>query len=314
MMPKIKLLISAMLIGLHAVAPGSEVAPPADKPGANAAIDARVQALLKKVKRSLRPLKAGTFEMGDWGNEHGVPYDFDAHSRPLHKVTLDGFSMMAYKVTYDDFDVFTDATGNERISMDLQGIKHRTPNRPAGVSWYGAKAYCGWLAKLTKLPFDLPTEAQWEYAARSGGKKMLFATDNGKIERGRNFPHKWKFGDRETIEIGGYPPNPAGLYGMSEDTGEWVIDWFDPDYYKISPKRNPTGPVSGIKKVRRGSVEGSAEISAMVFMRTASLPQPLQPTFPNGLGNEEVMVPLSGYSGYETENFRCIVNRSVHKP
>jgi formylglycine-generating enzyme required for sulfatase activity len=313
-MPTIKIFVAAILISLHAVASCSELASPAEKPGPNADIDKRVQALLTKVKRSLRPLKAGTFEMGDWGNEDGVPYDFDAHSRPLHKVTLDGFSMMAYKVTYDDFDVFTDATGNERISMDPQGIKHRSPNRPAGVSWHGAKAYCGWLAKLTKLPFDLPTEAQWEYAARSGGKKMLFATDNGKIERGRNFPHKWKFGDPETIEIGGYPPNPTGLYGMSEDTKEWVIDWFDADYYKISPKRNPTGPESGTKKVKRGSVEGSAEISAMVFMRTASLPQPLHTTFPNGLGNGEVKVPLPGYSGYETDNFRCIVNRHVYKP
>ena len=165
-MPTIKILVSAILISLHAGASCSELTSPAEKPGPNADIDKRVQALVTKVKRSLRPLKAGTFEMGDWGNEDGIPYDFDAHSRPLHKVTLDGFSMMAYKVTYDDFDVFTDATGNERISMDAQGVEHRTPNRPAGVSWYGAKAYCEWLARLTKLPFDLPTEAQWEYAAR----------------------------------------------------------------------------------------------------------------------------------------------------
>jgi formylglycine-generating enzyme required for sulfatase activity len=220
------------------------------KTDTNASLEARVQALLTKVKRSLRPLKGGTFEMGDWGNEAGVPYDFDAHSRPLHKVTLDGFSMMAYKVTFDDFDVFTDATDHERITTRKLEIKDRAPNRPAGVSWFGAKAYCGWLATLTKLPFDLPTEAQWEYAARSRGKRMLFATDNGKLEKGRNFPKEWEYGENEPPipDVGTYPPNPAGLYGMSENTGEWVDDWFDEKYYQTSSNKNPTGALrDGLK-------------------------------------------------------------------
>jgi sulfatase modifying factor 1 len=91
---------------------------PAVQLASSADLDARIKALVAKVKSSLRPLKGGTFEMGDWGTESGQHYDPDAWSRPLHKVTLDGFSMMAYKVTYEDFDVFTDATGNERINMD----------------------------------------------------------------------------------------------------------------------------------------------------------------------------------------------------
>jgi formylglycine-generating enzyme required for sulfatase activity len=64
------------------------------------------------------------------------------------------------------------------------------------------------LGTLTKLPFDLPTEAQWEYAARSGGKRMLFATDNGNIERGRNFSKEWQYGEKEPSfpEVGSYPP------------------------------------------------------------------------------------------------------------
>ena len=282
----------------------------------SATLDVRVQSLIKKSTMSLRPLKSGTFEMGDWGNEAGVPYDFDSHTRPLHKVTLDGFSMMAYKVTYEDFDVFTDAVNKERIAMSASDIQHRAPKRPAGVSWYGAKAYCRWLAQVTEIPFDLPTEAQWEYAARSGGKKVLFSTDNGKIERGRNFPKKWT--DEETeppiSDVGSFPPNPAGLYGMSEDTGEWVNDWFSEEYYKISPKRNPTGPVSGTLKIRRGSIDGSAEIAAMVFMRDGRTPQPMQTTYPNGLGSEEVEIPLPGYTGYKSSNFRCAVNnfRSAH--
>jgi formylglycine-generating enzyme required for sulfatase activity len=299
-----------MCAGLHALAVCAEEQPAATQPVATAAVDARVEDLLTKVKNSLRFIKGGTFEMGDWGTDSGLPYDIDKWSRPLHKVTLDSFSMMAYKVTYDDFDVFTDATGNERIDMSRTGISARAPKRPAGVSWHGAKAYCQWLGKLTNLPFDLPTEAQWEYAARSGGTRTLFATDNGKIERPRNFPKEWAHGEKEPPlpDVGSYPPNPAGLYGMSENTSEWVNDWWDEEYYKTSPERNPPGPTTGSMKVMRGSVGGRAEIAAMVFMRTKSLPQPLRTTYPNRDNFDPVEVPFPGYSSYSVENFRCVVN------
>jgi len=311
MMRTSKLVATVVLCaGVHALAAGAEAGPSAAQPASTPDLDARVQALLTKVKQSLRPIKGGTFEMGDWGTESGLHYDMDSDSRPLHKVTLDSFSMMAYKVTYDDFDVFTDATGSERIDMDSTSIGDRAPKRPAGVSWYGAKAYCQWLGKLTNLPFDLPTEAQWEYAARSGGKRVLFATDNGKLERPRNFPKEWtdEVNEPPLPDVGSYPPNPAGLYGMSENTGEWVSDWFDENYYEISSENNPSGPATGTKKVKRGSVGGTAEIAAMVFMRGAAIPQPLDETYPNGIDfKNRVMVPFPGYSGYKDVNFRCVV-------
>ncbi|MFL6674480.1 MAG: formylglycine-generating enzyme family protein [Massilia sp.] len=299
-----------MVASLHTPTVRTEAPAPTTQPVPTLAVGARVEDLLAKVRNSLRFIKGGTFEMGDWGTESGLPYDIDTYSRPLHKVTLDSFSMMAYKVTYDDFDVFTDATGNERVDMDRISISDRAPKRPAGVSWHGAKAYCQWLGKLSNLSFDLPTEAQWEYAARSGGKRVLFATDNGKIERPRNFPKEWS---EEEIEpplpdVGSFPPTPAGLYGMSENTGEWVNDWFSEQYYKTSPQKNPAGPDTGTKKVKRGSVGGRAEIAAMVFMRGAAIPQPLLPTYPNGVRAGEVMVPFPGYSGYNDVNFRCVVN------
>jgi sulfatase modifying factor 1 len=270
-------------------------------------IDARVQNLVTKVKSTLMPMPAGTFDMGDWGTESGQYWDSDPYSRPLHKVTLEAFSMMAYKVTFEDFDVFTDATGKERIHMDPYYLHERAPKRAAGVSWYGARAYCQWLGDLTHLSFELPTEAQWEYAARSGGKRVLFGTDNGKIERSRNYPRDWMHGEAEPPlpDVGSFPPNPAGIYGMTENAQEWVMDWFDPTYYAISPEVNPTGPETGIKKVQRGSVDGKPEIAAMVFMRGEALPQTLKPTLPNGNGKGFVMVRFSGYSSHNTDNFRC---------
>lgn len=297
--------ICLLSASVHASAMAAPALPSAD-------IDARIKSLVAKVKSTLVPMPAGSFEMGDWGTDSGQYWDVDPFSRPLHKVTLDGFSMMAYKVTFEDFDVFTDATGNERVNMDPRYLHERAPKRAAGVSWHGARAYCQWLGKLTGLPFDLPTEAQWEYAARSGGKRVLFGTDNGKIERNRNFPPDGAYGKGELVlpDVGSFPPNPAGLYGITENAQEWVFDWFSPDYYEVSPELNPVGPSTGIKKVQRGSVGGKPEIAAMVFMRLNSLPQRLLPTFPNGIRAEKVMVPFPGYSSYVTDNFRCVSNAS----
>jgi len=289
--------------GAHAV---GWAAPPAPSPSA---IDARVSDLVAKVKRTLVPMPAGSFDMGDWGTDAGHYWDIDTYSRPLHKVTLDGFSIMAYKVTFEDFDVFTDATGNERINMHPGFIHQRAPKRAAGVSWYGAQAYCSWLGKMTHLSFDLPTEAQWEYAARSGGRRVLFGTDNGKIDRSRNYPADWVHGEAEPPlpDVGSFPPNPAGIYGMTENASEWVRDWFDPEYYKVSPEYDPTGPATGKTKVQRGSVGGRPEIGAMVFMRGDDVPQTLRPTVPNGGGKGFVMIPFPGYSGHNTSHFRCAV-------
>jgi sulfatase modifying factor 1 len=310
MMTSKRLGFLVLCTSLHTAALCAETPTPTAQLSSNADLQARVKNLLTKVKQSLRLLMGGTFYMGDWGTESGRPYDSDSWSRPSHRVTLSSFSMMAYKVTYDDFDVFTDATGNERVDMDEISVKDRAPQRPAGVNWFGAKAYCHWLAQATRLPFDLPTEAQWEYAARSGGKRVLFATDNGKIERGRNFPKRWEHGEKEPPlpDVASFPPNPAGLYGMSEDTGEWVNDWFDEEYYKTSPKRNPQGPDNGTAKVVRGSVGGSAEIAAMVFMRTKTTPERLQTIYPNESVSQRVRIPLPGYTGYSTDAFRCVVN------
>lgn len=294
-----KTIATAMLVsGVHLSATAA----------AGSDIDVRVNRLVAKVKSTLVAMPGGSFDMGDWGTESGQYWDIDEDSRPLHKVTLDGFSMMAYKVTFDDFDVFTDATGKERVDMDPYYAHQRSPRRAAGVSWHGASAYCKWLGQLTNLPFDLPTEAQWEYAARSGGKRVLFGTDNGKIERGRNYPGDWVHGEPEpeNPDVGAFPPNPAGIYGVTEATQEWVRDWFDENYYKKSPELNPTGPATGTEKVQRGSVGGKPEIAAMVFMRTSAVPQTLKTTLPNGTGRGMVMVPFPGYSSYKDDNFRCV--------
>lgn len=280
------------------------------QPVANKHSDPRVQELIERTLRQVVFLEGGSFEMGDWCGPQTV-CDTDRDSKPLHKVTLTSFSMMAFQVTYPDFDVFTDAIGTERINMDSYAKKYRGSRKPASPNWYGAKDYCLWLAELTELPFDLPTEAQWEYAARSRGQKYLFATDNGKIDRGRNFPPKWEYGQPKPSisDVGSYPPNPAGLYGMSEGMTEWSNDWYAPDYYSYSPEHNPRGPERGTEKVKRGSTGFPAEAANLVMMRTKATPRGFEPKITFGKPMEMVEIP--GYSTLPDTAVRCVINSPV---
>lgn len=254
--------------------------------------------------------------MGDWGSElgPGQHYLLSDGAQPLHKVTLDAFSMQKYKVTYEDFDVFTEATGRTKInSAPGWRSEHRDPRYPAPVNWYGAKAYCLWLAEQTKLPFDLPTEAQWEYAARSGGKRVFFATDNGKLEKGRNYPsHEQaaKLGKDSMalwIPVGLFPPNPAGLYGMQETGTEWMDNWtYD---YRAEPQTNPRGPAIGERKAQRG-ISGTPD-HQFVFMRMA---KPLaydalkRNVDPDVYKNKDYSEPPGGAT------VRCVVNSAKQLP
>lgn len=285
----------------------------------------QIEQLKKNTMAKMVPFKGGTFEMGNWGH-----YGFEsADTRPLHKVTLDGFLMMAYKVTYEEFDLFTDSVGEQRVNMDEFGRKYRAPRKPAGVSWYGAQAYCQWLDKLTGKPFDLPTEAQWEYAARSGGKRVLFATDNGKVEEGRNYPADDDPRIKPRLiafDVGSFPPNPAGLYGMLDyNSREWVQDWYDPTYYQRSSARNPKGgvekdsidpthPADGTRKVMRGLQGTSLDLGGYVFTRGFGLPQTMYPNKYNELTQKQEWERAPGYSSIPSTQFRCVINAAPRSP
>ncbi len=107
----------------------------------------------------------------------------------------------------------------------------------------------GWESKQG-LSFGLPTEAQWEYAARNRGQLVVLATDNGTIDRGRNYSPSL----HNPMEVGHFPPSPMGFYDLSGNAAEWVQDWYVEDYYKHSPVHDPRGPKMGRSKVYRGGV------------------------------------------------------------
>ncbi|MDF7628803.1 SUMF1/EgtB/PvdO family nonheme iron enzyme [Erwiniaceae bacterium L1_55_4] len=234
------------------------------------------------VERSLANMvkvKGGTFKMGDFGPliDEKFPISIGDDDKVLHKVTLDDFSISKYKVTWKDYDVYLHAKnlsrpdvppGNEDDKEKLQA-----PDMPAALNWQQAQDYCHWLGEVSGKKIALPTEAQWEYAARDGGKYVVYATDNGKYEEGRNVPSTeqreemtW---DMFNYPVGKYPPTPLGLYDMAGNGVDWMQDWYAKDYYSHSAKKNPTGPESGTEKVLRGYESGGgAEANATVFRKS----------------------------------------------
>lgn len=237
----------------------------------------RIKTLVDKTKKNMIFVQGGTFMMGDFGelvNKGNLPFDGDGHSKPLHKVTLDSYSLNAYKSSYEDLDTYSAATGQPKVmdDPDLQDLRYK--NAAAGLNWYQARDYCQWLGKQLDVPMDLPTEAQWEYAARNRGQQVVYPTHNGKVEYGKNFnSYEQQQAFTETVaensiilitQLGAHQPTPLGFYDLINENLEWVADWYAPDYYSKSPEKNPKGPKTGTAKVLR-----STNINDEYMIRTA---------------------------------------------
>ena len=231
-----------------------------------------------KQKANMRFIEGGSYDMGDFGPKldwtGGMPISSGGDNKALHKVTLDAFSMNAYKATYDDFDVYSLVTGQPKEGIQEYMTALRQPNAAAGIDWQTAQHYCQWLGQQLDVSMSLPTEAQWEYAARNRGQYVLFPTDTGDIDDGRNV---WTFEQKQEIRskyntslavpiVGLYPPNPLGLYDMTNQNYEWMSDWYAKDYYANSPEHNPQGPKTGTEKVLRSVDANEGDAQNIKFM------------------------------------------------
>lgn len=191
-------------------------------------------------------IKGGTFTMGDI-------YDRDnPDATPVHTVTLSNFKIGRYEVTYEEYDAFARRTDRTLPKSDSLG----RGNRPvAYVSWSDAHAFCQFHS------WRLPTEQEWEYAARSGGKKRKFAGTNdidslSKYARTENNSAPFAF------EVGTKKPNEAGLYDMSGNVFEWIGA-----FYQIYPEKDkaPTWEKlsdRGIRILRGGSFDELRQIAS----------------------------------------------------
>ena len=184
------------------------------------------QTVLDSAKANLVFVEGGSFMMG----KEGYP-----KANPVHKVTLDSYSMSKYETTFKEYDVYTQINNLDSIAPRWRNLDGMGLNYGVNVvTWQQARNYCQWLGEQLNLPIDLPTEAQWEYAARSRGLDVEHATNSGKIEG--SYTEKRNYPVTDTI-VGAYPPNPLGLYDMSGGRPEWVLDWYIS--YTSTDKVNP---------------------------------------------------------------------------
>ncbi|NLI08308.1 MAG: formylglycine-generating enzyme family protein [Thermotogaceae bacterium] len=217
-------------------------------------------------------VEGGTFTMGDtWGGG-------DSDERPTHKVTFTyDFYIGKYEVTFDEYDAFCNATGKSKASDSGWG---RGTRPVINVTWWDAIDYCNWLSEKEKLPkaydsdgnlldkdgritidpskvvgYRLPTEAEWEYAAKGGNK-----SEGYKYSGSDNVSDvAWYSSNSgsKTQEVGKKAPNELGLYDMSGNVWEWCSDWYGS--YSSSAQTNPYNSTAGSRRVVRG---GSLDYNA----------------------------------------------------
>ena len=168
---------------------------------------------------------------------------------PVHTVYLDVFYIDRYEVTNALYKKFIEATGHRTHWFFGSNPSYNQPDQPVvGVSWDAAEAYARWTGKR------LPTEAEWEKAARGGlvGKRYPWGNDishNDANFEGTSGTDIW---GNIAAPVGKFPPNGYGLYDMAGNVWEWVADWYLGNYYSISPQNNSTGPDTGSRRVLRG--------------------------------------------------------------
>jgi formylglycine-generating enzyme len=189
----------------------------------------------------LIPILAGWFSMGSAAGQ--------AVESPVHRVWLDPFSLAATQVTVQQYAHFLRATGNPPPPFWTDPHFSHPQQPVVAVSWFDAVAYCAWLSSLTGSRYRLPTEAEWERAARGGVDGMAFPWGNDPPDSRPNYHTRWQTGPEP---VGQSPPNAYGLFDICENVHEWCSDWFDPGYYALSPDGNPQGPPEGQRKASRG--------------------------------------------------------------
>ncbi len=233
-------------------------------------------------------VEGGTFKMGS--------RDGRGNERPVHKVTVSSFYISKYEVTNAEYCQFLNDYKSDKVKngeysgkIMINYLGHCTLEKcriiKSGssylvekgyedypviyVTWYGANEYCKWLSAKTGLNYRLPTEAEWEYAARGGNKSR------GYKYAGSDNPNDvaWCSGNSggRAHPVGKKKPNELGLYDMSGNVYEWCSDWYGD--YSREPINNPTGASTGSGRVYRGGAHGWVDFYGLVTKRYSTSPQ-----------------------------------------
>jgi formylglycine-generating enzyme len=171
------------------------------------------------------------------------------NERPVHRVWIDVFELAACQVTNSDYARFLAATGRRKpLHWDDPPFAH--PEQPVvAPSWFDAVAYCEYLSRITGYRYRLPTEAEWERAARGGHEQKQYPWGDEPAESLRNYSSRWKTAPER---VGRAERNAYGLCDIGANVHEWCSDWFGASYYGASPELNPQGPSEGTRRSSRG--------------------------------------------------------------
>lgn len=169
--------------------------------------------------------------------------------KPVRRVWVDSFELAAHQVTNGEYRCFLTATSVAPPPCWTDSNFNNPMMPVVAISWHEASAYCNWLSKATTKHYRLPTEAEWECAARGGTEKSLYSWGDAPPESLPDYARRWQNGPEP---VGLYLPNAYGIYNLGDNVHEWCADWYDPAFYKNSPERNPQGPAHGIRKASRG--------------------------------------------------------------
>jgi len=210
----------------------------------------------------------------------GVPHgdrDGGRDEYPRHDVFVNNFYIDKFELTNGRYLEFVKAT-NHRVPQNpknatrnlWQGdtITESLADRPVvNVDWADANAYCQWAGKR------LPTEAEWEKAAKGTADRRFPWGNVEPTNKHLNFNQQW-IGEKTLMPVGSYElgKSPFGVYDMAGNVWEWVNDWYDAKYYEKSPAKNPMGPDSGTKRVLRGSGWQNETPTVRIFTRVDSDP------------------------------------------
>lgn len=195
---------------------------------------------LKPADAPMALVPAGEFTMGS---------TMSADEQPVHRVYLDAFYMDKYHVTVGQYAKYLEATDMEAPpEWDIMNQPHHQKRPVVNVSWFDAATYCKWAGKR------LPTEAEWEKAARGTDGRLYPWGNEPPTRLHANFGKKQWANHMALVPVGMFEmgKSPYGIYDMAGNAWEWVNDWYDHDYYQKSPAKNPQGPAKGKSKVVRG--------------------------------------------------------------
>lgn len=206
---------------------------------------------------------AGEFWMG------GGPR---ADENPRHRVILSGFRLGRTQVTRREYRRFLDATGHAKPPFWDQP-RFADPAMPAvGPSWEDAMAFCRWIRGEWGESVRLPTEAEWELAAK-GGREVRYPWGDEPPESLPDYESRWLEGPEP---VDAYPTlHPWGFLGLGENVHEWCADWYDRDYYSRSPLANPPGPSQGRRRSSRGGA-WRHRVRVSSCTHRSSIPPPLR--------------------------------------